>query len=309
MSIVKIRDWFSPDDAAIFLSSELEAKVTVADIFQLVLDDRLAINVAIINPIPMLSGEVISSVGEGQATSKHLYPVWKNEHVNSLRCMDIHQPLNTNLLFKFGTNISEQTGVFEVQMVGPARQLIQHERQKVMQGVGVTVPMLPIILKASDGKFYALYSLYRPSRYTTDPKAFVTGQIEAQGKLTRMQEGTECQNKIDDAFLDYFSAFEEQFVIDMGFPEDSSLVIKTSDLVSFVSKVTSPQNQSEDSEGALILIQTLANEIAAEFILAKCRSPTKSKVAKTIYDDHRYMKRNGTPLSLETIERRIKVTW
>ena len=306
MSLVKIRYWFSPDDAAVFLSSELEAKVTVADIFQLVLDDRLAISVAIINPVPMRTGEVISSVGEGETASPHLHVVWKDEHVNSLRPMNVHQPRDSNLLFKFGTNISEQTGVFEVQMVGPARQLIEAQRQNVMKGVSVKVPMLPIILKSNDKSVYALTQLYSPSHCGADSRGFVLEQVKAQNNLQHIMDNSLSQDEINAALLHYFGSFEDAYTPSVHFPEDSSLVLRASDLANLIQNLDS---LSEDDDEGDIKVQDLADKAARHYFQTNRRHPTKTQISKILYEGGLLSKKNGDALSLGAIERRFHTVW
>ena len=305
MSIEKIRVWSYLDDAAAFLSLRLNLEVKVVDVLQMVLVGKFAISLEIVNPTSMLLGEKISGAGEGEITSPHLNTIWKDNNVTKLVGQDLHQPLNSDLLFRFSNDISDQTGIFEIQMVGPSRQLIEHERQKVMQGVDVTIPMLPVILKATDGRFFALYQLYKPSRYTSDPKTFSLDQILAQEKLELIAEAEDCQSIIDGAVLDYFSSFEDQHMIEIGLPTDSRLVIKTADLADFVDQL----NSSENTVEAKFSIQDLADNVAAELLLTKGRKPTKRQVANGLYDRLVCLKNNGDRLAPETIERRIKVTW
>jgi hypothetical protein len=305
MNIEKIRPWSYLDDAAAFLSLRLSVEVVVVDVLQMVLDGKFAISLEIVNPTPMRLGEKISGNSESETTSPHLNTIWKDNRATKLVGQDLHQPLSSDLLFRFSNNISDQTGIFEIQMVGPSRQLIELERQKVMKGVDVTIPMLPVILKATDGRFFALYCLYKPSRYTSDPKTFALDQILVQEKLELIAEAEDCQSIIDKAVLDYCSAFEDQYMIEMGLPIDSQLVIKTSDLAGFVVQLEPSENAAEDQAS----MQDLANDIAAELYLSKGRKPTRRQVANGLYDRQLFLKANGDPIASETIERRIKVTW
>jgi hypothetical protein len=335
VSIEKIRDWFTPDEAADFLSSKLDSAVTTADVFQLVLDDRLAISVAIVNPVPMLHGEEIASLGSEEETSPHLDVIWKNGHVTGLNPQRLHQPLNTDMLFRFDDFPIENTGVFEVQMLGPAKQLIEVQRQRVLKGFAITVPMLPIILKADDKKTYALMWLHKPSRYASEPRNFALEMIKAQEQLHFISESMSSQEKLDRAIRDYYSSYEDRYSIDITLPEDSALVFSASNLIKFINNIGF---QSEEYKDTLVqefenkavpvlrgqtnlpnadsaiydfgdAIQGLADTTAKRFEIENSRKPTKHEVTKDIVKQDVVKKIFGDPASYEYILRRFIVTW
>ena len=57
--LLKLKKWLSLDDAVVYLSKILEEPVSTIDLYQLAIDDHLALSVHFINPCKARTGEVV----------------------------------------------------------------------------------------------------------------------------------------------------------------------------------------------------------------------------------------------------------
>lgn len=320
--LLKLREWFTLDEAAAHLSSVCGEPVSRASVLRLASEKRLKLSVYLVNGTEAKLGVQISPEdAEWKVIPKDLFAMRREDFEKlteeerkkglaegTLRWVCCDARLDGDLFLRFDDKVVHIDGVWDLSMLGGERLDVEHLYQQETGGPEVTGIVLDGVLLErveSDGVVFATpQDVFDPRGKSRDLETteYVVAQLEtgfADGSITNSLE----HNPPEKAGRKLHHSKKPFYFPRGGLPEDGVLVVRTSALMEFVSTLAGDEEKplrTREKGNLLRAIALLAVELEAK---RGIDLSTLSKETQTLEKKHTGL---VTVVPARTLEEKLK---
>jgi hypothetical protein len=307
--LFKLKEWLTIEEAANHLTSVLGEKVQEKDVFRLALDRHLLLSVNFVNGADARTGEIVGVEGiEWREISTRLSSLFlsKSEQTGEVKKILASQHISDNEFVNFGKKVHSISGVWDLLMFGGERIDIEHYYQALIGGPEVSLINIDGAFVRKGNKVAQLQESFDNNEYQQGSQAYEkwmeqsiienelsSDQAEELREKFRQERFLYIKNRNENRDEDYYPSGR--------LPQDSSLVVKTSQIMKFLQTLDSsgtPKDKplkAKEKNSLLVVIASLCKELGIDY---KAKGMTSSIELMT--------EKIGAPLADDTIRKILK---
>ncbi|GLU32561.1 hypothetical protein WKR88_17920 [Trinickia caryophylli] len=243
--LFSLKEWVTLPDAATHLSAVFGEEVSEADLLQFSLEGRLTLSVNFVNGAYARYGRIVGpeSVEWGDLPSLESIPGHDGAtHIRFMRSLKLYE--DRDQYVNFGNDVIKIDGVWDLPLLGGDRLDVEHRFQMLIGGHPVTSTNL-------EGSFVQRADLVCQLQESMDDNEYAAGSSAQLTKLKQFINEEKLPAEEGDALLKVHAEMRKKFLADRkarpasegyypagGLPEDRNLVVRTSNLASFIQSVS-----------------------------------------------------------------------
>ncbi|WNC90512.1 hypothetical protein RI103_03870 [Paraburkholderia sp. FT54] len=251
-----LKEWVTVLAAANHLSAVFGENVAEADILQFALDGRLTLSVHFVNPARARYGHIVGPEGIEWMDLPNVFGIGGPRaatHIRHMRSLKLYDDRDEYI------NLSEDVisidGVWDLPMLGGDRLDVEHTFQMLISGHAVTSSNL-------EGSFVKRGDLVCQIQESTDDNEYVEGSNAQLKTIKQLISEEKLPTEKGEALLKLHAEKRKEFLAHRterpasdhyypagGLPTDCNLVVRTSNLASFIQSVSAPPEEVIDSLG------------------------------------------------------------
>ena len=313
--LLNLKEWVTVPDAARHLSVVFGEEISEADVLRFALDGHLTLSVDFVNHAHARPGQIVGPEGiewrelpaEFAPTILDLPDEVKGKPIQYMRSLSIDDESERYL--NLGDEVRSIDGVWDLPMIGGERLDVEHRFQMLTNGPAVTLHNIEgaFVMRGEDEMCQLQESFDR-----NDYQRGSSAQLESLQQLIAASEVEPGEAK---RLLEEHKIDREKFLARRksrpksdgyypagGLPDDSTLVVRTANLMSFMQMISAPADVTQKPMGErerttlLTIIAALAKEIGIDI----------SKPSKAGGLIGNLTEQLGAPVSPRTIEDHLK---
>lgn len=246
--LFSLKAWVTLPDAAAHLSAVFGESVAEADVLQLALDGHLTLSVHFVNHTRANPGRIVPADEIGWT---ELPPISNDENAPPIHIPDgLH--IEGGRWVKLERRIVTLDGIWDLPMIGSEALDVEHEYQRLTNGPSVTlVGIEGAFVQGESGVMCRLCESFDDNEFEPGSSARLR-KLERQELINAMtpEEAVEIREKFKlerTRFCEKMKSMDEhnRYYPAAGLPADSVLVVRTSNLTSFIQRVSeSPEREA-----------------------------------------------------------------
>jgi len=243
--LFSLKEWVTLPDAAKHLSAVFGEDVAEADLLQFSLEGRLTLSVNFVNGAYARYGRIVGpeSVEWDELPSLESIPGHDDAtHIRFMRSLKLYE--DRDQYVNLGNNVIKIDGVWDLPLLAGDRLDVEHRFQMLIGGHPVTSTNL-------EGSFVQRADLVCQLQESMDDNEYAAGSNAQLAKLNQFINEEKLPAEEGDALLKAHAEKRKKFLADRkarpasegyypagGLPEDCNLVVRTSNLTSFIQSVS-----------------------------------------------------------------------
>jgi hypothetical protein len=284
--LFKLKEWLTLDEAAQHISTAIGESVEKKDILRLALDTHLSLSVNLVNGAQARCGNVVGSDG---AVYYDFPPIFTPELVKKMLIQgaveNIDEQLKVlkslrledDLFLNLGDEVKSVRGIWDLSMWGGERLDLEHEYQMLTNGPAVTLETIDGVILRRGEMACQLQESFDENEFQQGSKAHkkVLEKTIIDERLND-EQAQELREKYKGWRKEYLSSqagkkTEENYYPAGGLPQDSVLIIKTDEILRFLTSLDSDGDSAGKKLGSrerntlLVLIASLCKEAGINY--------------------------------------------